>query len=76
MYGLNSKVYLLYDSRVTMTILRFILPFLFVRNWYNGAWEFSRMRCILFVACIFLIGLGICIVYILQTPVVYTASPV
>jgi hypothetical protein len=57
-----------------MDILRFILPFLFVRNWYNGSWELSRARCILFSAFILFLVLGVGIVYLLQAPVVYTTT--
>lgn len=53
-------------------ILRFVFPFLFVRNWYNGMWEVSPARCIIFGACVFFLLLGIVIVYFLQAPVVYT----
>ena len=57
-----------------MQILRFILPFLFVRNWQNGSFELSRARCVLFgsVALIVLIGVGIA--FLLQAPFMYTAS--
>lgn len=57
-----------------MSILRFILPFLFVRNWYTGEWEISRMRCILFGTLALFVILGIIIAYILQMPVTYIAS--
>ncbi len=57
-----------------MTILRFVFPFLFVRNWYNGAWELSRARCILFGGAVLFFVLGVGIVYLLQAPVVYTAD--
>lgn len=55
-----------------MNILRFILPFLFARNWHNGAWEFSRARFVLFMLCLFLIIMGIGIIYMLQSPVTYS----
>ncbi len=55
-----------------MKIIRFIFPFLFVRNWYNGAWEFSWQRGILFGATIGLLCLGIIIAVVLQTPLVYS----
>jgi hypothetical protein len=55
-----------------MHILRFIFPFLFVRNWYDGQWEFSRPRFVLFILTVSLIILGIGIAYVLQMPVRYT----
>lgn len=54
-----------------MNIIRFIFPFLFVRNWFNGSWEFSKARGILFLVFLLLVLLGITIAYILQAPVVY-----
>lgn len=54
-----------------MRIVRFILPFLFVRNWYNGSWEFSRARFILVLMGLFFIVLGIIIAAMLQSPEVY-----
>ncbi len=58
---------------MSMNIVRFILPFLFVRNWYTGVWEFSRARFILFVIFMLLMLLGLVIMYMLQAPVVYDA---
>lgn len=55
-----------------MKITRFIFPFLFVRNWHDGSWEFSRARCILFLASAFLVILGVGIAYLLQAPIEYT----
>ena len=57
-----------------MKILRFIFPFIFARNWYNGTWELSRARCILFVAALIFIVLGSIIAYMLQAPVTYNAA--
>ncbi len=54
-----------------MKVLRFILPFLFVRNWHDGAWELSKVRALLCAGLCALIVLGLLIVYVLQTPVVY-----
>lgn len=56
-----------------MSIVRFIIPFLFVRNWYNGAWELSQQRCVLFGLMILIIIVGFGIAYVLQTPITYTA---
>jgi len=55
-----------------MKILRFVLPFLFVRNWYDGVWEFSRARALIFGALIFLVSIAILIAYMLQSPVIYS----
>jgi hypothetical protein len=56
-----------------MTILRFVFPFLFVRNWHDGSWEFSRARCVLFLIFVLMLFLGIVIAYNLQAPVVYSS---
>ncbi len=56
-----------------MRIIRFILPFLFVRNWYDGSWEFSRARFILVCMGMFFIVLGIIIASLLQAPLVYVS---
>ncbi len=56
-----------------MNILRFILPFLFVRNWHDGSWELSRARCVLLGAFLALVGISIVIMYVLQAPVEYSA---
>lgn len=57
-----------------MQLIRFILPFLFVRNWYSGSWEFSRARFVLFMVGVFFVCAGILIAYYLQTPVTYNAT--
>jgi hypothetical protein len=57
-----------------MRILRFVLPFLFVRNWYDGSWELSRARSILFGAALILLVLSLMIAYMLQAPVIYTST--
>jgi hypothetical protein len=57
-----------------MHLLRFVFPFLFARNWHNGAWEFSRARFVLFLLSLALIMMGIGIIYMLQSPVTY-ANP-
>jgi hypothetical protein len=56
-----------------MQVIRFIFPFLFVRNWHDGQWELSRARCVLFGLSLALVLVGIVLVYYLQAPVVYTA---
>jgi len=56
-----------------MHFIRFILPFLFVRNWHDGSWEFSRARGILFGIFLLFCILGLSIAYILQAPVVYVS---
>jgi hypothetical protein len=57
-----------------MRITRFVLPFLFVRNWHDGSWELSRARMILFTAFLILMFFGLIIAYTLQSPIVYTSS--
>ena len=54
-----------------MKIIRFVLPFLFVRNWYDGSWELSRARIIIFSALMLLVLLSAVIAYVLQAPVIY-----
>ncbi len=54
-----------------MKIVRFVLPFLFVRNWYDGSWEFSRARFFLFGALVILVLTALGVAYMLQSPVVY-----
>jgi hypothetical protein len=56
-----------------MKLLRFVLPFLFVRNWYDGTWELSRPRSVIFGGVVFLFLSALLVVYILQAPVRYTA---
>lgn len=55
-----------------MKILRFIFPFLFVRNWYDGAWELSRARCILFLIFVMLMMVAVGIAGMLQSPIEYS----
>jgi hypothetical protein len=57
-----------------MKIIRFVVPFLFVRNWYDGSWELSRARMIIFFALAVLVVLSVVIAHMLQTPVVYTRT--
>ena len=56
-----------------MKFVRFVLPFLFTRNWYNGEWEVSKPRLMLFAAAVGLFGVGVVTATILQLPVVYTS---
>lgn len=58
-----------------MNLIRFVFPFLFIRNWYDGSWELSRARILLLGALIALVLAGTIIAYLLQTPVVYTSTP-
>ncbi len=58
-----------------MKMFRFIVPFLFVRNWYDGSWELSRARMIIFSALALLITVSVGIAYLLQAPVVYMSQP-
>ncbi len=57
-----------------MRLIRFVLPFLFVRNWYDGSWELSRARSILFGAALVLVIVSLMIAHILQAPVMYMSS--
>jgi hypothetical protein len=57
-----------------MRLLRFIFPFLFVRNWHDGAWELSLVRVVLCTGLFLLVVFGLLIAFILQTPVVYTGA--
>lgn len=59
-----------------MKFIRFVFPFLFVRNWYTGAWELSRARLIIFSGIILMLFLGFCIAYLLQAPVVIVNSEI
>jgi len=56
-----------------MSFFRFAFSFLFVRDWHTGKMELSRSRVILFLGVIFLIGLALIIITVLQAPAVYTA---
>jgi hypothetical protein len=58
-----------------MNIVRFIFPFLFVRNWHDGSWELSRARLILTLLTLGIVVVGIGIAYVLQMPVVYEKTP-
>jgi len=58
-----------------MKVFRFIVPFLFVRNWYDGSWELSRARMIIFCALSILVVLSIGIAYLLQAPIIYDNTP-
>ncbi len=59
-----------------LRIVRFIFPFLFVRNWHDGHWEVSYARLGVFVAGIIFIILGIILMYSMQAPAVYVAPTV
>jgi hypothetical protein len=58
-----------------MRILRFILPFLFVRNWHNGSWELSQPRVVLFVVFAALLILSLWAAHLLQAPLEYSQVP-
>ncbi len=57
-----------------MKILRFVFPFLFVRNWHDGSFEISRPRLILFLGCVAVIMVCLGVAYLLQAPVMYLTS--
>ena len=58
-----------------MNLLRFILPFLFVRNWHDGSWELSHTRAVLFGAVLLMVLVGFFIALALQAPVTYSNIP-
>ena len=58
---------------MSMRFLRVLLPFLFVRNWYIGAWELSKTRLVLFLMFLALFGIATAIVIVLKAPVEYSA---
>ncbi len=57
-----------------MRFLRTLLPFLFVRNWYTGDWEISRLRILLFI--LFLVGFGAltAVIITFQAPIEYSVA--
>jgi hypothetical protein len=57
-----------------MHILRFVVPFLFVRNWHDGSWELSRARVIFVSLTLFIFAIGLIIAYVLQAPVTYEST--
>lgn len=57
-----------------MKFLKFVFPFLFKRNWYDGSWELSRTRVIVFLSVVGLVLLGIAAAYWLQAPVIYSTE--
>lgn len=57
-----------------MKLLRFILPFLFTRNWHDGSWEISRPRLIACIGVTIFFVVGILIAYIMQSPVEYLSK--
>jgi hypothetical protein len=54
-----------------LKFVRFVFPFLFVRNWFDGTWELSRPRLILGAFGVGLFLLAFLIAYYLQLPVEY-----
>lgn len=54
-----------------MWLLRFLFPFLFIRNWETGEVEFSRPRLFWFIIGIGFLVLGLIFIALLQRPVVY-----
>jgi len=57
-----------------MKFFRFVLPFLFYRNWYNGQWELSKHRLLIFSVAVAIVCLGVLTAYIMQMPVIYSAG--
>jgi hypothetical protein len=56
---------------MNLRFVRFVIPFLFVRNWHTGAWEISPVRAILVSGLLFLLVSGFLIAYELQKPIEY-----
>jgi hypothetical protein len=54
-----------------MRFLRFVFPFLFVRNWHDGRYEVSRTRLILTLFAVGTVVFFIFAVTLLQWPVTY-----
>lgn len=54
-----------------MSVLRFIFPFLYARDWHTGRVELSRPRMVLFAGMCFIVILGVLMAAILQAPVLY-----
>ena len=54
-----------------MSFFRFILSFLYIRNWHNGKMELSRPRLMVFGAFILLITLAMLMIAFLQIPIEY-----
>lgn len=55
--------------------IKFVFPFLFVRNWHSGEQEFSRDRVVLFGGAIIILIVGVCAVAFLQAPIQYANTP-
>lgn len=55
-----------------MQLLKFLFPFLFVRNWHSGEEEISRPRMFAFCTAVGFILIGVIAIAILQMPVEYT----
>ena len=54
-----------------MSFFRFILSFLYIRNWHNGKMELSRPRLMVFGAFVLLITLAMLMIAFLQIPIEY-----
>lgn len=54
-----------------ITFFRFIIPFLFVRNWYTGQWEFSRARGIFALLVFLFVLVGVVVLIQLEAPLEY-----
>ena len=55
-----------------LRLIRFVLPFLFERNWHTGEWEWSRPRLYLVGCLVVLILVALGLLYYMSQPVVYT----
>lgn len=52
-------------------LLRKVLPFLYIRNWYTGQFEFSRTRTFVYATCVSIVIVLVLLVWWLGQPVVY-----
>jgi hypothetical protein len=57
-----------------MSFIKYIFGFLYERNWHTGERQISYTRLSLFSALVFLIVLGLFLVWLMQLPVEYSAS--
>lgn len=57
-----------------MRLVRFLFPFLFIRNWQTGEVQLSRPRVMLFCTAAACIVFALVVIAILQVPIEYTAT--
>lgn len=57
-----------------MSFIKYIFGFLYERNWHSGEMEISYVRLSIFSALVFLLVLGLVLIWLMQLPVEYRAS--